>query len=93
MYKWLIVEDVPGREIGYRAIIDNEGFTVCDPSPMGRDNANLIASAPDLYDALVALSNLQIKGHSLIHRLQFSDEGRELSEKINSAIRRARGFK
>lgn len=49
---WFIVADVPGSEIGYRAIVDAEGFTVCDPSPMGEANAALIAAAPDLLEAL-----------------------------------------
>lgn len=49
---WFIVDDVEGREIGYRAIVDSDGFTVCDPSPMGEANARLISAAPDLLDAL-----------------------------------------
>lgn len=49
---WLIVHNVPGREYGYRAIIDRDGFTICEPSPMGEANAALIAAAPDMYDML-----------------------------------------
>jgi hypothetical protein len=49
---WFIVDDVEGREIGYRAIVDSDGFTVCDPSPMGESNARLISAAPDLLNAL-----------------------------------------
>ena len=49
---WLICDDMEGREIGYRAIIDADGFTVCNPSPMGEANARLISAAPDLLDAL-----------------------------------------
>ncbi len=50
---WFIVDDVEGREIGYRAIVDSDGFTVCDPSPMGEANAHLISAAPDLLAALI----------------------------------------
>jgi hypothetical protein len=49
---WLIDYNVEGHEIGYRAIIDADGFTVCNPSPMGEANARLISAAPDLLDAL-----------------------------------------
>lgn len=92
MSTWKICDDMEGREIGYRAIVDAEGYTVCNPSPMGEDYANLIAAAPDLFNALVALSNLQVKGHALIDRLQFSAEGRAVLEKVNNALQSARGF-
>jgi hypothetical protein len=49
---WLIVDNVPNANIGYRAIVESDGTTVCNPSPMGEDNARLIAAAPDLLDAL-----------------------------------------
>lgn len=50
--KWFIEDRVDGREIGFRAIVDGEGFTVCEPSPMGEANAALIAAAPDLLEIL-----------------------------------------
>jgi hypothetical protein len=49
---WLYCDDVPGAEMGYRAIVDIEGTTICNPSPMGAGNARLIAAAPDLLAAL-----------------------------------------
>jgi len=49
---WLIDYNVEGHGIGYRAIVDADGFTVCNPSPMGEANARLIIAAPDLLDAL-----------------------------------------
>lgn len=49
---WAIIRDVPCAELGYRAIIDEDGYVVCDPSPMGEANARLIAAAPDLLAAL-----------------------------------------
>ena len=49
---WAIVDSVPCSEIGYRAVLDADGFTICDPSPMGEANARLIAAAPDLLAAL-----------------------------------------
>lgn len=39
-------------EIGERAIIDSDGDTVCNPSPMGEANARLIAAAPAMLAAL-----------------------------------------
>ena len=40
--------------IGHHAVIDGDGFTICNPSPMGEANARLIANAPALADALRA---------------------------------------
>jgi len=54
MRKWLIDDRVPGAFIGYRAIVDEDGVTICDPSPMGEDNARLIAAAPALLASLQA---------------------------------------
>ena len=49
---WYIDGQNESAAIGYRAIVDNEGFTICNPSPMGQANARLIAAAPDLLAAL-----------------------------------------
>jgi hypothetical protein len=46
------VEKSTGHEIGFRAIVDDMGFTICNPSPMGAQNAALISAAPDLLEAL-----------------------------------------
>jgi hypothetical protein len=50
--QWLIEDRVPGAHIGYRAIVDAEGYTICEPSPMGKANARLIAAAPALLESL-----------------------------------------
>ena len=42
----------PVGNMGHYAIIDAEGFTVCNPSPMGQGNARLIVAAPDLLPLL-----------------------------------------
>ena len=56
---WAIIADVPGHEIGYRAIVaveDGElAETICNPSPMGGANAALIAASPDLLAGLKLL--------------------------------------
>ena len=49
---WYIDCQNESATIGYRAIVDNEGYTVCEPSPMGQANARLIVAAPDLLAAL-----------------------------------------
>lgn len=49
---WYYCDDMEGANIGHRAIVDGDGFTICNPSPMGDANARLIASAPALADAL-----------------------------------------
>ena len=50
--QWLIEDRLENAHIGYRAIVDEEGCTVCNPSPMGEANARLIAAAPELLAAL-----------------------------------------
>jgi hypothetical protein len=49
---WYIDCQNESAAIGYRAIVDKDGYTVCSPSPMGQANARLIAAAPDLLAAL-----------------------------------------
>lgn len=55
---WAITQDCPGHEIGFRAIVDAEGFTVCAPSPMGERGAQLIRAAPELLAALEGLLSM-----------------------------------
>ncbi len=43
-----------------------------------------------LLDALESLASLEVKGHAIIDRLQFSSSGRALAEKITAAIAKAR---
>jgi hypothetical protein len=50
---WKIEDKFNLSNIGYRAILDSDGYTICNPSPMGEANARLIAAAPDLLDALL----------------------------------------
>jgi len=50
--QWLIEDRLENAHIGYRAIVDADGCTICNPSPMGEANARLIAAAPDLLEAL-----------------------------------------
>lgn len=49
---YALADGVADAAIGYRAIIDSDGYTVCNPSPMGEANARLIAAAPTLLEAL-----------------------------------------
>jgi hypothetical protein len=53
--QWIIEDRLENAAIGYRAIVDADGYTVCNPSPMGEANARLIATAPDLLAALLDL--------------------------------------
>lgn len=56
---WLIDDNVPGANVGYRAIVEEDGTVVCNPSPMGESYARLIAAAPDLLAALQGLLSLR----------------------------------
>ena len=57
MIKWKVINDCPGHIVGYRAIVDEDGYTVVAPSPMGADNAKLISAVPDMVAALSLLIN------------------------------------
>ena len=91
MVKTLAPWHAPASQFGYVTAIDNYGnpITVCTTRTQA--DARLIAAAPALLDALESLAHLQVKGHALIDRLQFSDEGRALSDKITRAIAKAKG--
>jgi hypothetical protein len=57
---WFIFYDAPDYGIGYRGIVDSEGYTICNPSPMGEANARLIYAAPELLNACrCALADLE----------------------------------
>ena len=67
---WRIVDSCGGMErIGYRAIVDEDGETICNPSPMGDEQARLIISAPIMFRALDAL--LAAADTSLDYRPEF----------------------
>jgi hypothetical protein len=67
-------------------IVDADGDTVCDPSPMGEADARLMAAAPALLEALQALV-----GEADLGELDHDDETRELIERARDAIERATG--
>jgi len=52
-HRWLIDARVEGAEYGMRAIVSKEGFTVCNPSPMGEITACLIAAAPAMFELIM----------------------------------------
>lgn len=67
---WRIVDCLGGMErIGLRAIVDEDGETICNPSPMGDEQARLIISAPIMFRALDAL--LAAADTSLDYRPEF----------------------
>jgi hypothetical protein len=49
---WYWADNVPDFPPRYCIIVDADGFTIADPSPMGEANARLIAAAPELLSAL-----------------------------------------
>ena len=52
---WFPVTGPDYSGIGHYVIVDADGTTVCNPSPMSQANAYLIAAAPDLLAALQRL--------------------------------------
>ena len=52
---WYWADNAPGAPKNYRMIVDADGFTIAEPSPMGEADARLIAAAPDLLNALLRI--------------------------------------
>lgn len=71
------------------AIVTDEGDSVFDVRGASTADLKLIAAAPELLDALQALMALDIKGHALADRLQFSDSGRALLGQCRAAVMKA----
>ena len=59
--------DYAGAE--YFVILDGDGTTVCNPSPMGQDAAYLIAAAPAMLAALQRLTHPAADDTDLAHAL------------------------
>jgi hypothetical protein len=72
---------------GPARLSEQAGPFICNASSQA--DARLIAAAPDLLDALQALMALDVKGHALADRLQFSDSGRALLNQCLAAISKA----
>ena len=54
-------------------------------------DADLVSASLDLLEALVTVMEMDVKGHQLQDRLQFSTAGREILSKVNAAIAKAKG--
>lgn len=65
--------------VGHYAIFDSEGYTVCEPSPMGAANARLITHAPDLLEAL------QQAYKAMVHAELSNSNRKQWDDAINNA--------
>lgn len=54
-----------------------------------KEDARLIAAAPELLAALRAIMTMPVNGHALQDRLQFSDAGRAILNQCQSVINKA----
>lgn len=52
---WYWSDNVPDFPKNHRIIVDADGFTIAEPSPMSEADARLIAAAPELLAALQEL--------------------------------------
>ena len=89
---WVAVEQFDENNESLGILIESsvdEIVRIRDLSLEAYANARLIASAPDLLAALRALMSLDVKGHALADRLQFSDSGRAMLDQCRAAIARA----
>ena len=84
---WQVISDVPMAEIGYRAILAQDGETICNPSPMGGANARLIAAAPNLLAALRDLLRVDCMAEAGMYRADRS----EVQDRARAAIAKAEG--
>lgn len=50
---WYWSDNVPDFPKNHCIIVDADGFTIVEPSPMGESNARLIAAAPELLACLL----------------------------------------
>jgi len=66
-------------------IVDSEGFTIANPSPMGEADARLIAAAPELLAALQRLlaAESRMGGNNPLAGL--CDEARDLVARVTGA--------
>ena len=78
---WFWADNVPDAPPHYRMIVDADGATVCDPSPMGEADARLIAAAPELLAFAERVANLP----EFAHYLTLIDAARELVAKAGTA--------
>lgn len=82
---WFWADNVPDAPPHYRMIVDADGATVCDPSPMREADARLLAAAPALLEALRELSDYVFDEYSASHPL------RERAAEARKLIERATG--
>lgn len=50
---WYWADNVPDAPPHYRMVVDADGFTICNPSPLSEPDARLIAAAPELLACLL----------------------------------------
>ena len=74
---WFWADNVPDAPPHYRMIVDADGATVCDPSPIREADARLMAAAPELLAFAERVANLPEFGHYIA----LIDAARELIER------------
>ena len=66
---WYWADNAPGAPKNYRMILDADGFTIAEPSPMGEADARLIAAAPELLAALQMIDSNAAESVEWIRRV------------------------
>ena len=75
---WYWADTVPDAPKNHRMIVDADGFTIAEPSPMSEANARLIAAAPDLLAVV-----------EMVHDIWSHDQTENLHPESPRAILRA----
>ena len=83
---WYWSDNVPDAPKNHCTIVDADGFTIAEPSPMSEADARLIAAAPDLLAALQALV-----GEADLGEVDLDEDDRALLDNARAAIAKATG--
>ena len=85
---WFWADNVPDAPPHYRMIVDADGATVCDPSPMREADARLLAAAPALLEALKNCAN--VLALALPSFDDESTDGKDSRDEVESVLDAAR---
>ena len=85
---WFWADNVPDAPPQYRMIVDADGATVCDPSPMSEHDARLLAAAPALLAALQNCAN--VLALALPSFDDESTDGKDSRDEVESVLDAAR---
>ncbi len=85
---WYWSDNVPDFPKNHCIIVDADGFTIAEPSPMSEADARLIAAAPDLLAALQNCVNVLLLALPLFD--DESNDNKDSRDEVESVLDAAR---